>query len=249
MSQIDELERWKRDIYPKYWVRKSREYGLDHYCKGLLAIIQEMRPKCAFELAIGTGYPFAEKLLACGIDVAGSDISSELVAELKRNFPTIKAYVGGYEDLDKVKNTIQQQFDLVYCFRSTWYFSDISSALDFMLYFTKPGGRVIFDIMNKDSQWNKSMVIKKNRVFILTLIKNATKLMVNLFRPGHYMTDTLFGIREIMYSRYEIEVILKDRGLLYQMHTLEEVVELGGGDARNKSFSSDQKLIFVAYKS
>ena len=73
--------------------------------------------------------------------------------------------------------------------------------------------------------------------------------MVNLFRPGHYMTDTLFGIREIMYSRYEIEVILKDRGLLYQMHTLEEVVELGGGDARNKSFSSDQKLIFVAYKS
>ena len=89
---------------------------------------------------------------------------------------------------------------------------------------------------------------EKNRAFILTLTKNATKLMVNLFSPGHYMTVTLFGIREIMYSRYEIEAVMKDRGLLYKMHTLEQVVALGGGVRASKSFSSDQKLIFVVDK-
>ena len=89
------FDRWKHDIYPMYWIRKSREYGIDDYCKGLIDLIQHKQPKCAFELAIGTGYPFAEKLLAEDIDVSGCDISPELITELKRSFPSIPAYVGG----------------------------------------------------------------------------------------------------------------------------------------------------------
>lgn len=151
MPDILKFERWKRDIYPKYWIRKSQKYGLDLYCKGLVALIQHNQSKCAFELAIGMGYPFAEKLMNKDIYVSGSDISPELIAELKKNFPEINACVGGYEDLYKVKMTVKQKFDLVYCLRSTWYFTDIVAAIYFMLYFAKPRGQIIFDVLNKDS--------------------------------------------------------------------------------------------------
>jgi SAM-dependent methyltransferase len=240
------FERWKRDVYPKYWIRKSREYGFDSYCKGLITLIEERQPKSAFELAIGTGYPFAEQLLVYDIDVAGCDISRELIDELNRTLPAINACVGGYEDLDKVKVAINQKFDLVYSLRSTWYFNDIAAAIDFMLYFARPGGRIVFDIMNKDSEWNKTMVAKKNRLFFLTMGKNVVKFVANLVTPGRYIIDTLFGVREIMYSPSEIESILKDRGLAYQTLTLLQIEARGGGGC---SFSPDQKLVYVVHKS
>lgn len=249
MFDIHGFERWKRDIYPKYWIRKSREYGLDHYCKGLISLIEESQPKSVFELAIGTGYPFAEKLLADDIDVAGCDISPELIAELNRSFPAINACVGGYEDLDKVKAAINQKFDLVYSLRSTWHFIDVAAAIDFMLYFVRPGGRVIFDIMNIDSECNKAMVAKKNRLFLLTMVKNVVKFVANLVMPGRYIIDTLFGVRDIMYSPIEIEAILKDRGLAYETLTLVQIEACGGGGGGEYSFSPDQKLVFVVHKS
>jgi SAM-dependent methyltransferase len=246
MFDIHGFERWKRDIYSKYCIRKSREYGLDHYCKGLINLIEERQPKSAFELAIGGGYPFAEKLLAVDIDVAGCDISPELIVQLRKSFPAINACVGGYEELDKVNAAINQKFDLVYCLRSTWYFTDISAAIDFMLYFVRPGGRVIFDIMNIDSEWNKAMVAKKNRFFLLTMGKNVIKFVANLITPGRYMIDILFGVRDIMYSPSEIEAILEDRGLAYETLSLEQIEARGGGGG---SFSPDQKLVYVVYKS
>ena len=238
------FERWKRDIYPTYWIRKSREYGLDNYCKGLIALIEEMQPKTVFELAIGTGYPFAEKLLADDIDVAGCDISPELIVQLRESFPAINACVGGYEELDKVNAAINQKFDLVYCLRSTWYFTDIAADIDFMLYFVRPGGRVIFDIMNIDSRWNQAMVAKKSRLFLLTMGKNAVKFVANLFTPGRCMINILFGTRDIMYSPSEIQAILKDRSLAYKTLTLEKIEARGGGS----SFSPDQKLVYVVRK-
>lgn len=244
MPDLHKFEGWKCDIYPKYWIRKSQEYGLDLYCKGLIALILRNQPKCAFELGIGTGYPFANTLMNKDIRIAGTDISPELIAELKKNFPELNACVGGYEDLNKVKMIVKQKFDLVYCLRSTWYFSDIAAAIDFMLYFAKPRGQLIFDVMNKDSEWNKAMVAKKNRAFILTLVKNVIKFVINIFRPRRYMTDTLFGVREIMYSRDEIEAVLKDRGLAYQIHTLEDIEALGGSEIQ-KAQAADQRLVWV----
>lgn len=241
------FERWKRDIYPKYWIRKSREYGLDHYCKGLISLIEERHPKSVFELAIGTGYPFAGSLLAAGIDVAGCDISQELIAELKKNFPAVTACVGGYEDLDKVKSNVAQKFDIVYSLRSSWYFIDVAASIDFMLYFAHPGGMVIFDIMNKDSAWNKAMVTKKNRLFLLTMGKNAIKFVANLVAPGRYMIDSIFGVRDIMYSPIEIESILRDRGLAYETLTLAQIEARGGGGG-GCSFSPDQKVVYVVHK-
>ncbi len=211
-------------------------------------MIQKSQPESAFELAIGTGYPFAEKLLAAGIDVAGCDISNELIVELNRSYPAITSCVGGYENLDQVKVAINKKFDLVYCLRSTWYFTDIAAALDFMTYFVRPGGRVIFDIMNKDSKWNKAMVEKKNRLFLMTAGKNIIKFALNWITPGRYMIDTLFGVREIMYFPSEIETILKVRGLAYETFTLAQIKEFcSESSGVNDPFSPDQKLVYVVY--
>lgn len=74
-----------------------------HYCKGVLALIEGMQPKSAFELAIGTGYPYVQKLLADGIYGTGCDIPWEVIAELERSSPAINACVGGYYDLASVE--------------------------------------------------------------------------------------------------------------------------------------------------
>lgn len=85
---------------------------------------------------------------------------------------------------------------------------------------------------------------KEKPHFILTLVKNVIKFVINLFRPRRYMTDTPVCVREIMYSRDEIEAILKDRGLAYQIHTLEDIEALGGSEMQ-KSLAADQKLVSV----
>lgn len=81
-----------------------------------------------------------------------------------------------------------------------------------MLYFVSPGGRVIFDIMNKDSEWKKAMVARKNRLFVLAVGTNVIKFVANLVMPGRYIIDTIFRIRDIMYSPSKIEAILKNWG-------------------------------------
>jgi hypothetical protein len=60
----------------------------------------------------------------------------ELIAELKKSFPTIAACVGGNED------SIKHNFDLDYSLRPIKYFTDIAAAIDFMIYFVRPSRRV-----------------------------------------------------------------------------------------------------------
>ena len=145
-----------------------------------------------------------------------------------------------------ISSQIQEHsFEISYSFRSTWYFTDISKAIDFLLYFTQPGGLVVFDIMNKDSKSNKAMVAKKNRHFVITLLKNLIKFTVNGIYPARYAYDTLFGLREIMYSAKLIEAILKRKGLYYETLTLDQIEILGGrGLAADNSFY-DQKLVYI----
>lgn len=64
-------EKWKRDIYPKYWSRQSRAYGLDSYCAGLIELVKSYSPMTLYELAIGNDFPFAEAFSMRGINVFG----------------------------------------------------------------------------------------------------------------------------------------------------------------------------------
>ncbi|MGE5466093.1 MAG: class I SAM-dependent methyltransferase [Ignavibacteria bacterium] len=243
MADLDSYERWKRETYPDYWSRKSREYGLDGYCQGLIALVESQRPATAFELAIGNGFPFAENLLKRGIAISGCDISESLIEELDRCYPEANGHVGGYEDLAALDAVVKERHDVVYCFRSSWYFPDIARAIAFMLHFAKPEGVIMFDIMNADSPSNQWMVRDKYLFFPVTLLKNAVKAVLNLFCGTHYMRDKVFGISEIMYSRSTIESILNQNGLDYQVLTIAEIL---GRSATPFSGFEDQKLIFVA---
>jgi hypothetical protein len=53
--------------------------------------------------------------------------------------------------------------------------------------------------------------------------------VANLVVPGRYIINTLFDVRDIMYSPKEIEAILEDRGLAYETLSLEQIEARGGG--------------------
>jgi hypothetical protein len=114
-----------------------------------------------------------------------------------------------------------------------------------MLNKTASSGVLIFDIMNKDSLWNKRMILKKNMIFPITILKNSLKGILNFKYPGRWMTDQIFGAREIMYSPKMIEDYLRENGLQYSCLNAREIAMLGGGEIE---FSSDQKLVFVVSK-
>lgn len=242
MDRYQDFERWKRDIYPQYWSRASRKYGLDAYCAGLLYLIrsQSPPPKNAFELAIGNGFPFADNLASSGIDVAGCDISEDLVAELKATFPAIRAFVGGYADSRCV-----EKFDVVYCFRSSWHFPDIDCAIDFMLNIAKPNGVIIIDIMNSESTWNKNMIMRKNILFPVTILKNLAKYFLNNIWHRRWLIDKVFGVRDIMYSSDYIINLITARGLSFRVLDLHQVETFGVGYPRSSNLSNDQKLVFI----
>ena len=233
-------DKWKKNIYPKYWSRASRAYGLDSYCAGLIKLVESYSPRTVFELAIGNGFPFAEAFCARGVKVFGCDISEDLISELSKDYPVVTAYVGGYNE-----TLSGGVYDCVYCFRSSWYFSDIVNAIDFMLNKTASSGVLIFDIMNKDSLENKRMILKKNMLFPITILKNSLKGILNLKYPGRWMTDQIFGVRDIMYSPKMIEDYLRENGLQYSCLNAMEIATLGGGEI---DVSSDQKLVFVVSK-
>lgn len=86
----EQFEVWKRNIYPSFWLKKSKEYGVDSYCKGLIRLVEEMSPKNCFELGIGTGFPFAENFVAMDISVSGCDVAFPLLEEVKKNYPNVK---------------------------------------------------------------------------------------------------------------------------------------------------------------
>jgi SAM-dependent methyltransferase len=55
--------------------------------------------------------------------------------------------VGDAENLDFADDT----FACTYSFHSSWYFPDLTRVIDEMLRVTRPGGRVWFDIQNRDN--------------------------------------------------------------------------------------------------
>jgi SAM-dependent methyltransferase len=168
-----------------------------------------------------------------------------LIAELKESLPKVHAFVGGYADPNSSES---DAFDVVYCFRSTWYFPDIAVAIDFMLKMAKPGGVVLFDIMNADSEWNRHFVARKNLLFPVTILKNCIKYFLNMIWPRRWLIDTVFGVHELMYSQRFVSDFLTARGLKFEVMDLLQIEKLGVGYPLSGDVTSDQKLVFVVSK-
>lgn len=142
-----------KKVYPKYWLTaRERKYGFLEYDKNLCNLVlnligQPSNDKTLIEVAIGTGYPFADYFASKGYSVHGIDISQDLIEKSKRLYPDIKCKVGDAEHLDYPDDN----FDFVYCFHSTWLFPNLAKAVDEMLRVAKPSGYVAFDIMNRNN--------------------------------------------------------------------------------------------------
>ena len=90
------------------------------------------------EVGIGDGFPYSNVLDEMGYEVYGIDISPTHVDMVKESLPNINVEVGDSEDLEFTDNF----FDVVFCFRSTWYFTNLIKSISEMLRVKKHDGLV-----------------------------------------------------------------------------------------------------------
>jgi len=148
--------------YSKYWSEEgAKKYGYDSYCQKLVKLVLKSKPKKVYDLACGTGYPFIKSLLKKGIKVYGSDVSPRLVYEARENYPKAKLKLGDYREIVEFSNA----FDVSYCFRSSWYMEDLEKMIKELVRITKPGGRVIFDVLNPSATKKEAKQIVKEMIF------------------------------------------------------------------------------------
>lgn len=212
---------WQKKEYPHFWEQQVVRYGFDDYCKGLFQLIEKKDPKSVYELAIGTGWPFAISFYEKGIKVSGSDISDHLIKKINEDFPGIASTCTSYENV-----RIDEKFDVVYCFRSTWYFPDVLKALELMLSLCKEGGYVVFDIMNADSDYIKRIVGRHRLFFPITIGKNIIKWLGNTFFKKKYLIQDPWNIHELPVSPLIIDNFLKSRGVVFRKYSINQIVDM-----------------------
>jgi SAM-dependent methyltransferase len=128
---------YMKNIYSQSWSKDREAYGIGQYDIDLISLLQSMkRSGKVLEVGIGDGFPYANQLAENGYAVFGIDISPTHIDMVKENHPNIKAFIGDAEFLDFEDD----YFDIVYCFRSTWYFPDIIKAVSEMIRVIQPGG-------------------------------------------------------------------------------------------------------------
>jgi len=171
-----------RDVYSNYWITaREKIYGFSKYDQCLCDYIckQIPRDEKILEVAIGTGYPFADYFQRNGYSLYGVDISPLLVEKCHSLNPNIQCKVGDAEKLEYPN----QYFGLVYCFHSTWYFPNLEKAIDEMLRVTHLGGIVMFDVQNlhnKEVRNSYNTILSQNTFTktVIRCIKNSLKLVL-----------------------------------------------------------------------
>ena len=69
-----------KTIYSKFWVKQTKKYGYGKYEQYLVRLVLDSKPKTAFEVGIGTGWPIATSLKEQGVTIDGCDIAESSVA-------------------------------------------------------------------------------------------------------------------------------------------------------------------------
>lgn len=178
-------KRYMAEVYPRYWLTaREKIYGFPEYDRNLCRFISGRTPKGAklLEVAVGTGYPFADYFQKAGYEVSGVDISAELVKKCLELNPNIHAKLGDAEALDYPHGA----FDCVYCFHSTWYFPDVRRAVSEMIRVTRPGGLIVFDVQNLNHAGIGATYRRKHRqtTALGTTVRYAKNLAKLVLRRG-----------------------------------------------------------------
>jgi ubiquinone/menaquinone biosynthesis C-methylase UbiE len=240
-------EKYMQNQYSKYWIKARLEkYGFQMYDKNLIeyveGIISEGR---ILEVAIGTGYPFAETFHKKGYSVSGIDISPLLIRHCKLNYPEINCIIGSAEELP----FDDQNFDITYCFHSTWYFNDIVKSINEMVRVTKNGGLVIFDTININNKsilesYNKKKKRYKFRFFYYPLL-----IIYNIFKiiTGKETLVWNFDLHECHIKPEILFEKLDELGLNFRIMARQNDDSLLVLEGRH-SFEEFSRLIFIIRK-
>ena len=237
-------KQYMKKVYPKYWMTaRENIYGFSQYDKNLCRYLLDRIPtgEKVLEVAIGTGYPIAEFLQAARYSVYGLDISADLVERCRQRNPEIACMVGDVEDLP-YRNC---SFACTYSFHSSWYFPNVTRAIEEMLRVTRPSGVVLFDIQNRnakdiDAAYRRRLAANRAAGKVIRYGKNMAKIILRrgtpLWHPVVYEVptypETLYRhLDQIGVSDYHVMIAGKD-------HRLEPRDE-------RTSFSEFARLIFV----
>jgi ubiquinone/menaquinone biosynthesis C-methylase UbiE len=240
-------KQYMKEVYPKYWKTARKEiYGFGDYDKSLCHYLAERVPpgEKVLEVAIGTGYPIAEFLQAADYPVYGIDISADLVQQCRRQNPYISCTIGDVEDLPYRSG----YFGCTYCFHSTWYFPNLTRAIDEMLRVTRSSGLVLFDIQNRnakniDTAYRKRLAANRTAGKMIRYGKNVAKLILRRGTPQwHSVVYEVPTYPESLYRH------LDRIGVSYfQVMAAREDHSLELKDER-KPFAEFDRLIFVIVK-
>ena len=160
MNNSEKRKEYMRNIYSKHWSRTRKKYGVGQYDKDLIhELSKKVKNGKILEVGIGDGFPYSNILDEMGYEVYGIDISPTHVDMVKESLPKINVEVGDSEDLEFTDNF----FDVVFCFRSTWYFPDVIKSISEMLRVVKKHGVVMFDIQNMNHPIHHKSVINQEK--------------------------------------------------------------------------------------
>ena len=188
----DSLKRKKymKNVYSKTWSETREGYGVEQYDNDLIKeLTKELKSGKILEVGIGDGFPYSNVLDEMGYEVYGVDISPILIEKVKTQFPKINVSVGDAENLEFLDNF----FDIVFCFRCTWYFPNIIKSISEMLRVVKAGGLIIFDIQNSNNLIHINGMKERiknqrdNHIYnIVKCLKNIIKIIIKPIKLYHY---------------------------------------------------------------
>ncbi len=151
MTRDDEARAWKsyyRLNYPAWWRARAGTLAWSAYDDHLLKLLGARAGDVVLECGIGTGERYALRLAHQGVRLWGIDLAESLLARCAQNGAAggvdIRLQQGDIEALPYR----DASFDRVYSFSSLWYVPNLSTALAEMARVTKPGGVVVFDMLN-----------------------------------------------------------------------------------------------------
>ena len=140
-------------MYSDVFCKVYNEFGWNYYPEifgqQLLHWLKQkgMPPKTAMDLACGTGV-LCRILKDAGIEAAGMDFSSGMIAIARENNPDIMFDVG-----DMTTYRPQKQFDLVTCTGDAVNhipaLADVERIFDNVYAYLAPGGYFVFDLLNE----------------------------------------------------------------------------------------------------
>lgn len=214
-------EQYYKTVYNKFWVNQTKVYGHGEYTKKLVDLISQSAPQKVFEVAIGTGWPIGAAIKEKGIEIDGCDIAETSVALAQEELNNKNGIWVG--DVREYKGKIL--YDVTYCVRSSWYFPDFYSTLKKMISITKPGGHIVFDIMDKNS-----LYCLKNRYCNM---KN------NYYKFLGIDIDEQYGMHYM--SIYGVKRFLKQNGLAYKYWSERKITQ-------NNDILNTPKVVFYCKK-